>query len=108
MYADYHYDSDEDHYEPYVDNVLPPTGLPVGGNLKKLKALAVSDALWTDWPFSWDNGSMVSCEGCAGYYEDDTKEDFKKMIAKLKSLEKLQIVRTGDPPTLSRSPLNFR
>lgn len=51
---------------------------------------------------------MVSCEGCAGYYEDDTKEDFKKMIAKLKSLEKLQIVRTGDPPTLSRSPLNFR
>lgn len=46
--ADCHYDSDEDHYEPYVDNVLPPTRLPVGGNLKKLKALAVSDALWTD------------------------------------------------------------
>jgi hypothetical protein len=84
----------EEYYKPYVDNVLPPVGQPMFG-LENLKALAISDALWTDWPFSWDNGTDVTCEMYPGWHDDNSKNDFKKMIAQMKGLEKLQIVRTG-------------
>jgi hypothetical protein len=95
---------DEADFDPCCDHaVLPPKDLPVRGRLENLKVLSVSDALWTDWPFVTDNGTDVSCEGCTGYCEDTTKEDFKKNIgASLKSLEKLQIVRVRDHP--KRSP----
>jgi hypothetical protein len=85
---------DEEYYKPYVDNVLPPVGQPMFG-LENLKALAISDALWTDWPFSWDNGTDVTCEMYPSWHDDNSKDDFKKMIAQMKGLEKLQIVRTG-------------
>jgi hypothetical protein len=85
---------DEEYYEPHVGNVLPPVRQPIFG-LENLKSLAVGDALWTDWPFSWDNGTDASCEICLSRHDDNSKDNFKKMIAKMKGLEKLQIVRTG-------------
>jgi hypothetical protein len=84
----------EEYYEPHIDNVLPPVRQPIFG-LENLKSLAVSDALWTDWPFSWDNGTDATCGMCPGWHDDDSKDNFKKMVARMKGLEKLQIVRTG-------------
>ncbi len=101
---------DDERYEPYYDQALPPTHLPVRGHIEKLKVLAVSDALWTDWPFSDDNGSRVSCEMCSGYHDDTTKEDWKELIGELlKGLEKLQIVRVqASPDDLQSATIKFK
>ncbi|PMD60044.1 uncharacterized protein K444DRAFT_629885 [Hyaloscypha bicolor E] len=99
--AESHSPYDGEDYDPYVDNVLPPLGHPFlhGTRLRRnLKVLAVSDTLWTDWPFSADNGSVASCEMCPGFRWDNTKDDFKKMVEKMVCLEKLQVVRTGNRP----------
>ena len=88
---------DEGYYEHFVDNVLPPVAQPFLHKdvMCRVRVLAVSDALWTDWPFSSDNGSNVSCEMCPGFHWDNTMDDFKRSIAKMKALEKLMVVRTN-------------
>jgi len=91
---------DEYYYNHYVDNVLPPVGHPIAGGSgllrNKLNVLAVSDTLWTDWPFSTDNGSDVSCEMCRGFHSDNTHDAFKRIIERMTGLQKLVVVRTGD------------
>ncbi len=82
-------------YEQEVASVLPPMGEPLcPGGMANIRHLAVNDTLWTTWPFSEDNGSDASCEYCADFNWDDTKDDFKEMIAKMPVLESLQIERS--------------
>jgi hypothetical protein len=89
---------DDEYYEDYeqdVDSVLPPVGEPLfPGGLQNIMHLAVNDTLWTDWPFSEDNGTDASCEYCPDFHWDDTKDDFKEMIAEMPVLENPQIVRS--------------
>ena len=93
---DYYYDNN------YIDNVLPPVGHPIAGGSKllgnKIDILAVSNTLWTDWPFSADNGSDASCEMCPEFRWDNTDDEFKKMIENMKGLQKLILVRTSNRP----------
>jgi len=91
---------EDDYYNQYIDNVLPPVGHPIAGGSRvlqnKINTLAVSDALWSDWPFSEDNGSEASCEMCPEFHFDYTHDDFKTMVEKMQGLQKLVIVRTGN------------
>ncbi|PMD13218.1 hypothetical protein NA56DRAFT_651917 [Hyaloscypha hepaticicola] len=88
-------DEDYEDYEQEVDSVLPPVEEPLfPGGMENIKHLAVNDTLWTDWPFSEDNGTDASCEYCPDFHWDDTKDDFKEMIAEMPVLENLQIVRS--------------
>ena len=92
--VDYPFD-DADYDAQESDSALPPVGKPLfAGGMRNIKYLAVNDHLWTEWPFSEDNGSDASCEYCPGFHWDDSKEDFKDMISEMPVLESLQIVRS--------------